>query len=338
MLHLRRRKALQRSASDAGVSIVYTTYRREPRFRWFADSLAAQISDDDDFEVVVVDGMHSQSRTAELERLVRGRFTFRRVPPKPTPYRGPFRLTGVDYWAASSARNTGIVHAVKGYVVFVDDACVLMPGWLDEVRRAAKSGYVVGGAYWKRHEMVVEDGRLIRSRIDVAGRDTRWPLGHDRKPVKIDGGQLYGCSCGVPRDLLLEINGYDELCDSLGGEDYELGLRLARSGAPIYYSRRMLTIESEELHRQDQPAVRLNKLTDEHSYMRRLQDFGVASRATDGDYDAGHMILDISYGARSLRSIGNYYELSELGEANLLDLVEHFPRRHWFDLQPLNEL
>lgn len=336
---LRRRHALRRSSTpDRGLSIVALTYRQQPRFEWLIDGLAAQLRSGDEVEVIFVDGRHSAPRTAQLARLVAGRFEFRHVAPKPTPYNGRFRLTRREYFAAASARNTGIVYASKGYVAFVDDVCVPMPGWLDEVRRAAAAGYVVAGAYWKQWEMVVQDGRLISSRAEPSGRDSRWQLGRDDRLVQIAGGQLFGCSCGMPRELLLKTNGYDELCDSIGGEDYQLGLRLEWAGAPIYFSRRMLTIESEELHRVEEGFVRLDKATDPQSYMRRLGEFGVARRATDGAYDSSHLILDISYGTRSVRSIGNYYELSELNAGNLLELVERFPRTHWFDGEPLNDL
>lgn len=336
---LRRSQTSQSSRSfGGGLSIVAPTYRQQPRFEWLVDSLASQLRSGDEVEVIFVDGRHSTSRAAELERLVAGRFEFRHVPAKPTPYNGRFRLTRREFFAAASARNTGIVYASKGYVAFVDDACVPMPEWLDEVRRAATGGYVVAGAYWKQWDMVVEDGRLASSRAEPSGRDSRWELGRDDGLVQIGGGQLYGCSCGIPRELLLKLNGYDELCDSIGGEDYHLGLRLEWSGSPIYFSRRMLTIESEELHRGEPGLLRLDKATDPHSYMRRLAEFGVARRMTDGGYDSSHLILDILYGTRSIRSIGNYYELSELDEGNLLGLVERFPHTHWFDGQPLGDL
>jgi hypothetical protein len=336
----RRRTASKRApaGADAGLSIVYLTYRFQPRFDWFADSLAAQLVEGDELEVIFVDGRHSPHRTADLERVVGGRFSFRHVAPKPTPYNGPHRLTGRDYFSAASARNTGVIYGRKPYVVFVDDACVLMPGWLDEVRNAARDRCVIGGAYWKRWEMVVDRGMLISSRNDQTGRDTRWSFGESDRLVKIRGGQLFGCSCGLPRELLLEVNGYGELCDSIGGEDWELGLRLEQSGAPVYYSRRMLTIESEELHRQGEPPLKLDKLTDERSYMRRLRDFGVKRRTTSGRCDSSHMLIDICCGTRSVRNVGNYYELSDLDEAGLLGLVEHMPRQHWFDLQPLSEM
>src|SRR5215468_10928064 len=121
----------------AGVSVVYVTHRGEPCFDWFADSLAANIGDAD-VEVIVVDGLYSSDRTARVSETVNGRFAVSHVRAKPTPYNGPHRLTQRDYFAASSARNTGVVHASRPYLVFTDDAAVLMPEWWREVWQAAR--------------------------------------------------------------------------------------------------------------------------------------------------------------------------------------------------------
>jgi hypothetical protein len=94
-------------ANDA-VAIVYLTHRETPRFDWFADSLARQIGDDD-VEVIVVDGLFSPARAEGFVALARGRFSCRPVPAKPTPYNGSHRVTGAEYFAAASARNTGLV-------------------------------------------------------------------------------------------------------------------------------------------------------------------------------------------------------------------------------------
>lgn len=176
-----------------GVSVVYVTHRAEPRFDWFADSLAMNIGDAD-VEVIVVDGLHSSDRTDRISEAVHGRFAACHVPAKPTPYNGPHRLTQRDYFASASARNTGVVHASRSYVVFADDAAVLMPGWGGEVRHAARDEYVVAGAYQKRWEMMVERGALVRGRLDAGGTDSRWHQCSDTGAVPAHGSQLFGCS------------------------------------------------------------------------------------------------------------------------------------------------
>jgi len=323
--------------SSGEITIVYVTHRPRPRFEWFADGLAAQLGEEAP-ELIVVDGLPSPERAEEMAAIVAGRFPFRHVAAKPNPVNGPARLTSSEYTAVSSARNTGVVHATGAYVVFADDLAVPMPGWWDQVRQAAEDEYVVAGAYQKHRGMEVSDGVLAGSCSDPSGIDTRWPQGSDSRPVPIGGGQLYGCSFGVPHDLLLEVNGQDEICNTIGGEDYQLGLRLEWAGAPILYSRRMLTVESEEGHDQAPVMLRIGQTLDEAAYMAKLAEFGVERRSTDGAFDNSHMVLDILYGARATASVGNYYDLAQLTEADLPATTERFPVCHWFDGKPLAEM
>ena len=185
------------------VSIVYVTHRRQPHFDWFAASLARQLNGDE-CEVICVDGLFSTARGAEFEAAVAGRFPFRHVPAKPSPYSGPQRLTRNEYHAPSSARNTGVVYARGAYLVFVDDSSVLMPGWWEEVKVAASLGQVVAGAYHFHWEMVVDGGVLVHGRVDPSrrtgdepfGQDTRWQFGDDEKVVPCPGDHVYGGNSG----------------------------------------------------------------------------------------------------------------------------------------------
>jgi GT2 family glycosyltransferase len=319
----------------AGVSIVYITHRPNPVFAWFVDSLAAQAEPDAALEVIFVDGLHDSGRSSALEELVAGRFGFRHVPAKPNPWNGPHRLTRAQYSAPASARNTGIVYASKPYVVFVDDLCVLAEGWWRQVKEAARERLVVGGAYQKRHEMVVRGGKLLSSRLEPGGLDCRWERGDDDACVAIGGGELFGAGIGAPRDLLVALNGFDELCDPIGGEDYHLGLRIEWAGVPVHYCRAMLAIESEEHHEQPAVVERRDTVLDDGVYMRRLREFGVRHRSTSGPYDGGHLLLDIQLGTRSLTTMGNYYDLGTLAETDLVGTIERFPRNHWLDQRPL---
>jgi glycosyltransferase involved in cell wall biosynthesis len=323
---------------SGAASIVYCTCRAEPAFEWFAESLARQLGDADDVEVVVVDAWHGWERGDRLARAAAGRFAFRHVAAKPSPYSGARRLTTRNFFAAASARNTGLVYAAKPYVVFVDDACVLMDGWWKAAREASREGAVVTGAYRKCWEMRVCGGVLESCRKEPSGVDSRWSLGDARRPVPVGGGQLFGATIGAPRALLLEINGFDELCDSVGGEDWHLGVRLELSGVPIWYDRRMLTIESEELHRQGEPFLRIDRTLPPAAYMERLDEFGVRRRRVDGAFDNSHMLLDVVYGTGSPATQGNYYWLADLDESALPATVRRFPFRHWFDRTPLAEL
>jgi len=324
--------------TGAVASIVYSTCRAEPVFEWFADSLATQLGDGDDVDLIVVDGAYGVERGARWTRAVAGRFAFRHVAAKPSPYNGAHRLTRRDYFAAASARNTGLVYARRPYVIFVDDACVLMDGWWRAAREAVRAGTVVTGAYRKCWDMHVEHGVLESYRGDDSGVDSRWVLGDARYAVRVGGGQLFGASLGAPRELLLQLNGFDELCDSIGGEDWHLGIRLELAGVPIWYDRRMLSIESEELHRLGTPFQRVDRTLPSAAYMERLEEFGVRHRRVPGACDSSHMLLDIVYGTASPSTQGNYYWLADLEAGMLEATVPRFPRRHWFDGVSLSEL
>jgi glycosyltransferase involved in cell wall biosynthesis len=330
------------------VSIVYITQRAEPHFEWFADSLAYQLDASNaagGVEVIVVDGCMTDVRRERFARIVDGRFALRHVAPKPTPYNGPNRLTRRAHSTISSARNTGIVYARSPYVILVDDCGMLADGWWEQVRTAARHGYVLAGTYENRDDLRVEHGRLPEADGSTrASLDHRWERGDDHALVQVVGTQLFGCGLGAPRELLLALNGFDELCDPIGGEDTQLGVRLEWSGARIYFSRRAMIVKDHLRHRGDS-VVRVERSVvggsgfDRIRYMACLAEFGVDRRTIeDGAWDCSHLCLDVLYGTRSTRSLGNYYELAELSEDDLQRLPEAFPERYWATAEPISAL
>ncbi|MEM8883993.1 MAG: glycosyltransferase [Planctomycetota bacterium] len=48
--------------------------------------------------------------------------------------------------------------------------------------------------------------------------------------LRLRGRKLMGCNFSLPRASFVKVNGYDEEFDEFGGEDYDLGLRLANAG------------------------------------------------------------------------------------------------------------
>ncbi|MFI4923912.1 MAG: glycosyltransferase [Vicinamibacteria bacterium] len=324
--------------STPSISVVFPTVRDDPAFDWFTDSLARQLGDADDVEVIVVDALFDAWRGERFRACADGRYPVVHVAPKPTPYQGPWRRTSHDCFAAANARNTGLVYARAPYVVFADDCALPMPGWWQAVKRAAAHGDVVAGAYQKQWDMRVVRGTLERGRVEPSGVDSRWAHGDVARPVPIDGGCLYGASFGAPRDLLLSVNGLDELCDSTGGEDYQLGLRLTHAGVPILYARSMLTIESEELGRLGKTYARHDRTLPEPAYMARLAEFGLRERSTTGRCDSSHMVLDVTLGTGSWATYGNAFRLADLSPDRFEATVAQFPDRHWFDGCPLRDL
>ena len=192
------------------------TGRREPHLEWSLLGLRQQAKPGDEVELLVID-LHG--RTPEALGYEPGGpiARVRVVEPKPNPWQGRHRLTGRDWWATSNARNTAIVLADTDFLVFVDDRAWLGPRWLEVVREyELRRDAVVVGSYDKH-----EDGRLTRDH-----RRGMYPSGLRG----CTGGWLFGCSFAAPLEWLLEVNGLEEGCDGLSGEDYILGLMLTNAG------------------------------------------------------------------------------------------------------------
>lgn len=316
------------------ISIIYSSNRIEPKFEWFIQSLWGQTTPQEraDIEVIFID--YCKEERGHIE--VNGEFKIIHSKPKDNIYQGDKRKTKGEYFSPASARNTGVLLSSGDYIVFVDDVSVLMPGWWDAVKRNARRGLVVSGSYEKHFEMVVKDGVIVSSRGHQMGRDSRWGMGGN-EPVKLTGSILFGCSLGLPSQVMLAVNGFDEICDSIGGEDYHLGIRLNHAGFNVYYDRNMMTVESEELHNQPYLMKREDRVMDAEKYMERLKEFGVTKRHYIGNWDSSHMIIDILYGQRQKWTIGNNFNMSKDRPHKML-----FPMAedtlHWFDRKPLIEM
>lgn len=311
-------------------SICYITSRIDPKFEWFIESLDYQTTKEEkenEIELIfidlLVDGVEPGSdRHKHLEDSVGGKFKFRHISPKPNVWQGQHRVTKENWFAASNARNTGLVYAKGDYIVFCDDLSVLTGAWWNAVKESRNSGKVTCGAYRKCKELKVENGNITFFSNFPQGIDNRYQYGNDGVPVSCNGNWLYGCSFACPVSFLLEVNGSDESCDGMGFEDCILGVRLANKGYAFQYDRRMMTYESEEAHHFDKP-------------MRRT-DKGVSPN------DKSHAILNLASGTSRA-------ENNHLGSEGIVGLRKVYqetgliprpegPTNDWFDNQPISEM
>lgn len=306
------------------LTIAYMTNRREPHVRWFLESLGSPPQSVDikqmAHKIVMVDFWH-KDRDADFKALMT-KYGVIHVPPKPCVWQGEHRLTKVNWFAASNARNTALCLAPDGYIAYVDDLSVLTPLWLHCVVEAMEHHYIVYGAYRKVLGLIVENGIVQGFRDHPPGDDSRWKYGKNTGPVVAAGSWLFGCSLAAPVEAFLAINGWDEDADGLGGEDSAAGIMLERAGYTFRYDRRMLTYESEEGHHTGEEFVRSDK--------------GRSPK------DKSHAFLNMLLGGRNIAP--NYFGYGGIKQLRQKVLngapfpIVQVPQHDWYDGQPISEM
>lgn len=296
------------------LSIAYVTSRRDPKIEWFFDSLHNQvkaIGGEPPYIIVIAPHWEVAAKAKT------NGFSCKFHPPKASVWQGEYRLTKEDWFAASNTRNTALCLAPDGYLAYVDDLSVLMPRWLAAVHEHMAAGRFGFGAYIKAKNLKIVDGAV--SSYDVHSLDNRY------RQVQTDvtpcGGRwLYGCSLCGPVESFLHVGGWPEFCDGLGFEDVIMGYALQNAGFPLFYDRRMLTVESEEDHHRE-PAF-------------KRSDYGQSPN------DKSHSALNIGIQSRYFE---NYYEggIRKMREEVLAGKpfpITGNPRHEWYTGTPLAEL
>lgn len=335
------------------ISVCFVTNRKEPRIRWFFDSLHRELGGDySGVKIIVVDKWCSWNEWLNEDDEINGGYRHRKVPrmtsahysalldkrmsdfqnmahsaichvpPKPTVWAGAFtRRTSQDYFAPSNARNTGLCLAPDGYIAYVDDLSVLLPGWWEQVQKAVVGNYIACGTYQKVNKLEVTSGDVVSWDETESGIDSRKQFFTSDEPFKCGGGWMYGCSMAIPVEALLTINGFDEDHDSMGGEDTAAGIMLERNGFELRMCPKMKTFESEEDHHVEKPAKRIIK-------------------PQAGYKDASHAILDWIQNGNRIKA-PNYQDMRQTRESVLNG--EKFPNvtipeHHWPDGVALKDM
>jgi glycosyltransferase involved in cell wall biosynthesis len=231
-----------------------------------------------------------------------------------------------DYFCASSTRNTAFAYARAPHVAFVDDLSVLLPGWLKAHMHAASQGHVLAGTTCKHRNIQVDDHGVVVSYDEFGpGRDSR--LSQITEDWQACGGSwLFGGTFSVPLELALKVNGQDEIHDTIGGEDYDFGIRLERAGGAVRISRSCGTFEDEDGHHTEAAMVRLDK----------------PWAGPDGPFTSNYLLNKLLREPARSWTIGNPYDLRAVRDQVLaggaFPEVSPGPMRHWADRQLLSEM
>ncbi len=117
----------------------------------------------------------------------------------------------------SFARNLGAKEAKGDILLFSDDDVIPQTSWLEAHAKAHTSPNCIGV------------GRLVLPK-ELAGTGAAELLG-----PKVYWWNITGNSSSIPKDLFMQVGGYDETFRDYGGEDPDLGYRLKKAGAKITF-------------------------------------------------------------------------------------------------------
>ena len=296
------------------ISFIYSTCRKYPKLEWFIDSLYNQVQElsypTERIEIIIVDFhlQYEEERRKYISDIIQNRFNFIHVEPKPCPWQGKYKLTKRDYFCAGLARNTGCCYSKFNYICFVDDLSVMGPNLLSIMIENATHQNIVVYGYKKVFNLSVENGRILSLTEHQSGLDSRWNV---CEVCYIDGGMFYGYS-SMPLQTFLNLNGFDEICNGVAGEDYHLGVRLSKLNNSLRYDRRGIFYETEDIVGCDASFLRYDALLDDNLYIKLLKKFNIESRwDINGRMDISHLILDMLTRTKTWTE-GNDYNLKEL--------------------------
>lgn len=225
-------------------------------FQPTVESLQKQIFRD--WELVVVDGLHSQ-RKGFFDGVG---FPVKHLPPKNSPY------LEKGYWAICDFLNTAVIHAEGELIVKIDDACEFSEDYLQRIWDWHTVGaYPLSLVNYYRGGEVARYDELTRQYLETIARtgspllegdptrrmeilDRMYKAGQaiedsrlklmKSEVVKAPWTWAYGY-VAVPLDVILDLNGWDESFDqSKSLDDVDFGLRVSLSGRERFVIDNML--------------------------------------------------------------------------------------------------
>lgn len=224
------------------ISVVISTFNRLALLQELLDALGKQTLPPERFEVVVVDDGSAEP-----------------VAPALAARDDPFSLRVVTQanQGAAAARHAGVMTAEGDVVVITDDDMLVPADFLEEHLKAHEAGHTLVLGQIAPDDAPGEKPLFERFHFEQLARFVRRFEG---QPTAVRGVMVCTGNVSFRREEYLAVGGFDT---SLGrSEDRELGLRLQKAGARLYFAARARTF-----NRSDH--------TDFGVWMRRNYNYGV---------------------------------------------------------------
>lgn len=284
------------------LTICVTTSRPEPEFGWMLNSLELQcqsIKLEDRPKILLMD-LNPEQIQREL-KFISLDLEIQITSPKPNIWQGKYRLTKENWWAVSNARNTALCLCKTDWILFLDDRCVLMPGFMDAVRAAMAGDYIMAGSYQKRQAMTVKNGFIDHGGIVQAldSRETYVSASNAPIPFSCGGEWLFGCCLLMPLEWALDVNGYPERCNALSFEDVIFGMLLQNRKRPMKFDPRAKVIEDRTPDKLGTPMRRESKERWPHDTSDKAHTtlkWVRTAMKSDNDYDIRELRAKIQAG------------------------------------------
>ncbi len=205
------------AANSFALSVIIPTYNRTASVKRLLQALRQQSVSPVEYEVIVVmDG----APAGEQQALAQGA----------VPYM--LRVLQQPHRGRAAARNTGLQAAAGSLVVFLDDDMEPTLDLLAAHQRAHTAGArlgIMGAVPIETDQSSTPVARYIAAKfnqhLDRLARQGQVLTVRD----------FYSGNFSIRREVLLEVDGFDEAFRLYGNEDLELAVRLTRAGVQLKY-------------------------------------------------------------------------------------------------------
>jgi glycosyltransferase involved in cell wall biosynthesis len=208
------------------LSVVIATWNRLALLEALLDSLTAQTLAPSVFEVVVVDDGSAAPVAPALNR-------------RKDPFH--LRVLTQENAGAAAARHRGVLDAKAPIVVITDDDMLVVPEFLAEHLKAHEAGHTLVLGHIDHEENI--DRKPLFERFHAQQLE-RFVAKYSKDPTAVRGVMVCTGNVSFRRDEYLRVGGFDRSLDR--SEDRELGVRLQKAGAKLFFAKAARTINRSD--------------------------------------------------------------------------------------------